>query len=127
MYNNPMKKITVEYLYSLFAAGETDKFMELSKSIDVSGNPMYYSTRLHTLALLNMNRRTVGVFKHIREDKRIPGHLREDDYYIVLFAYAQLDQVDNPRVKEIYQNAVDNGVDFTDQLIKKIQGLKNKQ
>ncbi|NIM13398.1 MAG: tetratricopeptide repeat protein [Candidatus Aminicenantes bacterium] len=155
------QKLSFEYLYSLFAAGEIDKFMELTKTIDVSskpmltyakalilshrgkfdeaeqllkaarnldtasyilladiylrkqeyyqayqviekienprGNPMYYSTRLHTLAMLNMNQRIVNVFKHIREDERILGHLRENDYYTILFAYAHLDQADNVR------------------------------
>jgi tetratricopeptide (TPR) repeat protein len=161
LQNPDDQKLSVEYLYSLFAAGETNKFMKLTNTIDVSrspmltyakaltlchqekldeaeqllkaagnldtastilladiylrkqeyfqayqviekiedhrGNPMYYSARLHTLALLNMNQRIVDVFKHIREEKRILSHLRENDYYIVLFAYAHLNQVDNAR------------------------------
>jgi tetratricopeptide (TPR) repeat protein len=160
--SNPgTRKIAVEYLYSLFAAGEDEKFLKISEMVDIkdsnlliyakalilsrknkedeaiklleSINPkdsrsyllmseiyirkqdyyrayqildkieagkrdfFYYSLKLQTLSLLNLNRRTVSLFERLCKDPSILEKLSVSDFYTAFYAYANLDRLDRLR------------------------------
>jgi tetratricopeptide (TPR) repeat protein len=159
------QKLSYEYLYSLFASGKTEKFLELTEKVDIRSapllsyfkalsltqtnkldeaeklllgiekkdfnttlllvdiylqkrdyykaystietiktntggsilNPLFYSMKLSTLALLNLNNRILELYRQIKNKKNIVDTLSESDYYAVLFAYVNLNRLENVR------------------------------
>ncbi len=149
-------KIKLEYLYTLFASGENDKFLEASENVDILDSAplvyakayilsqrekydeaeqllkdsrdkdtngqillaevylgkqdyfkafqtlqsiqspgkhyLYYSIWLHTLAVLDLNRRTIDCYEQIKNDHAITQNLMETAYDSVLLACAKLDR-----------------------------------
>lgn len=161
------KNIAVEYLYALIAGGETGKFLETVKNIDISSVPvllytkallltqqkkyneaeltlkmvkskdlktrllqaeihlhqhnyyqayqilepveaadrdfLYYSVKLNTLSLLDMNQRIARLFYQLRKNIPILEKLTADDFYTFMFAFANLNDLEN--VKEVARTA----------------------
>jgi tetratricopeptide (TPR) repeat protein len=151
------KNIAFEYLYALIAGGETGKFMEAVKNIDISSipvllytkallltqqkkyieaeqtlkivkskdlktrlleveihlhqhnyyqayqilelvetadrNSLYYSVKLQTLSLLDMNQRIARLFDQLRKNKPILEKLTADDFYTFIFAFSNLNDL----------------------------------
>jgi len=182
------KDIAVEYLYALIAGGETGKFMEVVKNIDISNIPvllytkallltrekkyneaeqtlkmvkskdlktrllqaeihlhqhnyyqayqilepveveerdyLYYSVKLHTLSLLDMNQRIAGLFYQLRKNTPILEKLTADDFYTFIFAFANLNDLE--KVQEVARTAKNHLQDksglFTE-LIGAVQGF----
>jgi tetratricopeptide (TPR) repeat protein len=171
---NPQNRETaVEYLYSLIAAGETEKFMKASHDIDISDSvslqyakaliltqekkypeaeqllqalepkdaktdlllaeihlhrhnyylayqtlehiepgdrdPLYYSMRLYTLSLLNMNRQILKLFDSLQDRPAVLEKLIVNDFYTFLFAAAGLNLPE--KAGEISRVAVDHKSD----------------
>lgn len=165
--NPDNKDIAVEYLYALIAGGDTGKFMETVKNIDISSIPvllytkallltqqkkyneaeqtlkmvkskdlktrllqaeihlhqhnyyqayqilepveaakrdyLYYSVKLHTLSLLDMNQRIAGLFNQLRKNTPILEKLTADDFYTFIFAFANLNNLE--KVQEVARTA----------------------
>jgi tetratricopeptide (TPR) repeat protein len=161
------KDIAAEYLYSLIAGGEIDKFMKTVDNVEISDIPdllytkallltqqekydeaeqtlkkvkstdlkarllqaeihlhqhnyyqayqilelvkaeekdyLYYSVKLHTLSLLDMNQRIAGLFTQLQKDTAILEKLTADDFYTFIFAFANL--YDLEKVKEVARTA----------------------
>jgi tetratricopeptide (TPR) repeat protein len=165
---NPQnQKAAIEYLYSLIAAGETEKFMKATADIDISTSaplqyakallltqekkyseaeqllksvepkdsktyflmaeihlhqhnyylayqtlenietrdrtPLYYSMRLYTLSLLNMNRQILRLYDFLQDKPAVLEKLTTDDYYTCLFAAANLNLLE--KMREIARTA----------------------
>jgi len=161
------KEIAAEYLYTLIAGGEIDKFMKVVDNVEISDIPdlvytkallltqlkkydeaeqtlkmvkakdlktrllqaeihlqrynyyqayqilepveaaerdyLYYSVKLHTLSLLDMNQKIAALFNLLQKDKPILEQLTADDFYTFVFAFANL--YDLEKVKEAARTA----------------------
>jgi tetratricopeptide (TPR) repeat protein len=64
---------------------------------------LYYSVKLHTLSLLDMNQRIAGLFTQLQKDTAILEKLTADDFYTFIFAFANL--YDLEKVKEVARTA----------------------
>lgn len=186
---NPDDKDTaVEYLYALIAGGETGKFMEAVKNIDISSIPvllytkaliltrqkkyneaeqilkmvkskdlktrllqaeihlhrhnyyqayqilelveaakrdfLYYSVKLHTLSLLDMNQRIAGIFNQLRKNTPVLEKLTVDDFYTFIFAFTNLNDLE--KVQEVARTAENHLKDKSElftELIGVLQGF----
>jgi tetratricopeptide (TPR) repeat protein len=186
---NPDDKDTaVEYLYALIAGGETGKFMEAVKNIDISSIPvllytksllltqekkyyeaeqtlkmvksknlktsllqaeihlhqhnyyqayqilelveaakrdfLYYSVKLHTLSLLDMNQKIAGLFNQLRKNTPILEQLTADDFYTFIFAFTNLNNLE--KVHEVARTAKNHLQDKSElftELIGALQGF----
>lgn len=184
------KDIAVEYLYALIAGGETGKFMEAVKDIDISSIPvllytkallltrekkyheaeqtlkmvkskdlktrvlraeihlhqhnyyqayqilelaetakrdfLYYSVKLHTLSLLDMNQRIARLFNQLRRDTLILKNLTADDFYTFIFAFAYLNDLE--KIQEVARTAqkhLQDKSEFFTELIGALQGFSS--
>lgn len=159
--NPGSQKLSFEYLYSLFASGETEKFLEVSNIVDIldsplliyaralllsrqkkyaeaekliksakatdinatillaeiylsqqdyfrayqvihdnkhqSVSPLFYSMKLQTLSMLNLNRLIIDLYQEVRDKKEVMANLTETDFYMILYAYANLDRFEEFR------------------------------
>lgn len=159
--NPGSQKLSFEYLYSLFASGETEKFLEVSNIVDIldsplliyakalllsrqkkyteaetlmksakstdinatillaeiylsqqdyfrayqvirdnrhpSVNSLFYSMKLQTLSMLNLNGRILELYRDIQGKADVLDSLTESDFYMILFAYANLDRFEEFR------------------------------
>jgi tetratricopeptide (TPR) repeat protein len=55
---------------------------------------LYYSLKLQTLSLLNLNRRIADLFEPIKQNKTLAEKLTISDYYTIFYALANLDRLD---------------------------------
>jgi tetratricopeptide (TPR) repeat protein len=64
---------------------------------------LYYSLKLHTLSLLDMNQRIATLFNQLRENTPILEKLTADDFYTFIFAFANLNDLE--KVQEVARTA----------------------
>lgn len=64
---------------------------------------LYYSLKLHTLSLLDMNQRIAMLFNQLRENTPILEKLTADDFYTFIFAFANLNDLE--KVQEVARTA----------------------
>lgn len=150
-------RITTEYLYSLFASREVERFLEVSENADIASTPvlifarayflsmkdrldeaitllvklekpdlrakllladlykrkndyykayeilnpfpdqdknyLFYSLQLDVLSILDMNKRTLAIFKEIKDNADLLREFTLRDYYNILFACSALDDI----------------------------------
>lgn len=181
------KDIAAEYLYSLIAGGEIDKFMKTVDNVEISDIPdllytkallltqqekydeaeqtlkmakstdlktrllqaeihlhqhnyyqayqileqvkaeekdyLYYSVKLQTLSLLDMNQRIAGLFTQLQKDTAILEKLTADDFYTFIFAFANL--YDLEKVKEVAHTAKNYLKDKSELFTELVGALQN--
>jgi tetratricopeptide (TPR) repeat protein len=64
---------------------------------------LYYSVKLHTLSLLDMNQRIVKLFHQLRNNTPILEKLTADDFYTFIFAFANSNHLE--KVREVARTA----------------------
>lgn len=115
---------TVKNYYAYFLALQNKKLnhaLELSADTlaENEGNPAYLDTYGYILSRLGRFAEAETYLK--KAYAKLPFDPEIIEHLVHLYRL----QKKNDRVIEIYQKAVDNGVDFKDRLLKKIEELKN--
>lgn len=87
-------------------------------------NFLYYSVKLHTLSLLDMNQRIARLFSQLRKNTPVLKKLTADDFYTFVFAFANLNDLE--KVKEVARTAKNHLKDKSElftELIGVLQGF----
>lgn len=58
-------------------------------------NHLYYSLKLQTLAMMNLNRRIVDLFEQLKQNKTLLKKLNVGDFYSILFSLARLNRLED--------------------------------
>jgi tetratricopeptide (TPR) repeat protein len=85
---------------------------------------LYYSVKLHTLSLLDMNQRIARLFHQLRKNTPILEKLTADDFYTFIFAFANLNDLE--KVQEVARTAENHLKDKSElftELIGALQGF----
>jgi len=186
--NPGTRKIAEEYLYSLFASGEYEKFKKITALIKLDQYPLlvygrayilsrekkldealkllerikhkdtkyyilladifltkhepyrafeilekvemnkreyiYYSLKMQTLLSLNLNKRLIKLFHQIRANNAITEKLSVNDYYSVLYAYANINRLGMVReVAKFAKSHLIEGISLIDRLIERLENF----
>ena len=85
---------------------------------------LYYSMKLHTLSLLDMNRRIAGLFDQLRKNTPVLEQLKADDFYTFIYAFADLNDLEKTQeVARTAQNYLNEKSDLFKELINALQGF----
>jgi tetratricopeptide (TPR) repeat protein len=111
------QKVSVEYLYSLFAAGETEKFMELTGTMDVSASALLTNARALILTQKGKFTEAEELLKKTKNkdthtDALLAGvYLKKHDYYQ---AYQVIEKIENPGENPMYYSVLFNTLALMD-------------
>jgi tetratricopeptide (TPR) repeat protein len=89
---------------------------------------LYYSVKLHTLSLLDMNQRIAGLFNQLRKNTPILEELKADDFYTFIYAFANLNDLEKTQeVARTAQNHLKGESELFTELINALQGFSPGQ
>lgn len=57
-------------------------------------NYLYYALKIQTLSMLNLNRRIVDLFEHLKQNKPLLKKLKVSNFYTILFSLARLNRLE---------------------------------